>query len=221
MSKKTKKEMKKEAMKCSEINNLGNLTKEQQKHYEHVTEQIQHRRELHESPTYRDIKAKINKAIRQGRVYETTDRLNTFKYISTMRYTTDMVAKYSGCRENCKGSKYSLPTICVNDIYLYVRETEEVIHLINHEWFNTDLCYLEVYKYYYQYGNIEGGIVYMPYLKGLKYAIAYKKNLPPEETKYQLVTASKHSRTLFVQKCIARSGRHYDYDYVRQHLNEL
>ena len=221
MSKKSKKEMKKEAMKCSEINNLANLTEEQMAHYNKIVEEIQKRRDNHNAPTYKDIKSKINKAIRQGRLYETSDRLGAFKYIATMRYTVDMIAKYSGRRDTGKGCKYSAPTICVNDIYLYVRETEECIHLLNHEWFNTDLCYLEVYKYYYQYGNIEGGIVFMPFLKGLKYAIAYKRNLPPEETKYQIVTASKHSRTLFVQKNIAKSGRNYSYEYVREHLAEL
>lgn len=221
MTKKAHKEIKKESMKCSENNNLNNLTEEQLDKYNEICNEIQKRRDRHESPTYKEVKAKINKAMREGRIYETTDRLNVFKYIATMRYTADMVAKYDGCRDKCKGSNNSLPTICVVDMYIYVRETQEVIHLNNHEWFNTDLCYLEVMKYYYQYGNITGGIVFMPFLKGLKYAIAYKKNLPLEETKYQIVSASKHDRTLFVQKCLARSGRNYNYDYVRKHLAEL
>lgn len=213
------KQTKKEAMKCSEINNLSNLTEKELIKYNKIVNEMQKRRDKHDTPTYKEIKSKINKAIRQGRIYETKDRLNTFRYIATMRYTVDMIAKYSARGD--AGKKYSAPTICVNDMYLYVRETEEVIHLDNHEWFNTDLCYLDVMKYYYQYGDIEGGIVFMPFLKGLKYAIAYKKNLPEEQVKYQIVSASKHDRTLFVQKNLAKAGKNYDYDYVRKHLAEL
>lgn len=215
------KQTKKEAMKCSEMNNLSNLGEKKLALYNKVVDEIQHRYEIHNAPTYKEIKAKINKAMRQGRIYETEDRQAVFKYVSVMRYTVDMIAKYSGCRDKCKGSKGSSPTICVNDMYLYIRETEEVIHLNNHEWFNTDLCYLEVTKYYLQYGQIEGGIVFIPFLKGIKYAIAYKKDLPDDQVKYQIVTASKHSRTLFVQKCLAKAGKNYDYNYVRKHLAEL
>jgi hypothetical protein len=61
----------------------------------------------------------------------------------------------------------------------------------------------------------------MPFMKGLKYAIAYKKNLPLEETKYQIVTASKKERCLYVQKKAKSGGRNYSYEYIREHLNEI
>jgi hypothetical protein len=179
----------------------------------------------YEQPTYKEIKAKINKARREGRLYETEDRNAAFKYIATMRYTADMIAKYDGCRGYIEDRENNITTrdirICVTDIYLYIRETEECIHLVNHEWFNTELCKWEVVKYYLQYGDIRGGIVYMPFLKGLKYAEAYKKNYGPEKTKYQIVTASKKERAEYVQKKLRYAGLNLSYNYVRKHLAEL
>ena len=225
MSKKSKKEMKKEAMKTSENNWLKYQTEEEKKYYEMAVEGIQNKYDKYGQPTYKEVKAKINKAIRQGRYYETTDRLNAFKYIANWRYTADMIAKYAGRTGhlvNMDGSEdIRNVRICVNDIYLYVRETDECIHIINHEWFNTELCKWETLKYYCQYGDILGGIVFMPFMKGLKYAIAYKKNLSPEETKYQIVTASKLERCLYVQKKAKAGGRNFSYDYLRKHLNEI
>lgn len=225
MSKNKKQEMKKEAMKISENNWLKYQTKEEKKYYEIATKEVQKKYDKYELSTYKEIKSKINKAKRQGKLYETTDRLNAFKYIATWRYTAAMIAKYSGRTGQLVKMDGTEDTrnvkICVNDIYLYILETGECIHLINHEWFNTELCKWEVLKYYCQYGDLEGGIVFMPFMKGLKYAVAYKKNLPPEETKYQIVTASKMDRCLYVQKKLKASGRDYSYDYIRKHLNEI
>lgn len=225
MSKNKKQEMKKEAMKTSEHNWLNYQSKEEKKYYEIATKEIQKKYDKYEQPTYKEIKAKINKARRQGKLYETEDRLSVFKYIATWRYTADMIAKYAGRTGhlvNMNGTEdIRNVKICVNDIYLYIRETEECIHIINHEWFNTELCKWEVLRYYCQYGDLLGGIVFMPFMKGLKYAIAYKKNLPLEETKYQIVTASKKERCLYVQKKAKAGGRNYSYDYIREHLNEI
>lgn len=225
MSKNKKQEMKKEAMKTSEHNWLKYQSKEEKKYYEIATKEIQKKYDKYEQPTYKEIKAKINKARRQGKLYETEDRLRVFKYIATWRYTADMIAKYSGRTGhlvNMNGAEdIRNVKICVNDIYLYIRETEECIHIINHEWFNTELCKWEVLRYYCQYGDLLGGIVFMPFMKGLKYAIAYKKNLPLEETKYQIVTASKKERCLYVQKKAKSGGRNYSYEYIREHLNEI
>jgi hypothetical protein len=61
----------------------------------------------------------------------------------------------------------------------------------------------------------------MPFLKGLKYAEAYKKNFGPEKTKYQVVTASKKERVEYVQKKLRYAGLNLSYDYVKSHLAEL
>ena len=61
----------------------------------------------------------------------------------------------------------------------------------------------------------------MPFLKGLKYAEAYKKNFSPDKTKYQIVTASKKERTEYVQKKLRSAGLNLSYGYVREHLAEL
>ena len=223
MSKKNTKQT--EAAKTSKTNRLDKLSDKLLDLYNEAVNMLDNRYMYHGQPTYKEIKAKINKARRNGRLYETTDRLGAFKYIATMRYTADMIAKYDGSRGCIEDREGNISTrdikICVNDIYLYIRETEECIHLINHEWFNTELCRYEVVKYYLQYGNITGGIVYMPFLKGLKYAEAYKKNFGPEKTKYQIVTATKKERAEFVQKKLRYAGVNLSYEYVRQHLAEL
>lgn len=221
---KSKKQIK-EAMRTSENNWIPYQNNAEKELYKQAIDELQVKYDKYEQPTYKEIKAKINKARRQGKLYETTDRLGVFKYISVWRYTADMIATYSSRTGQIIDREGNIDTrnirICVNDIYLYIRETEECIHLINHEWFNTELCKWEVIKYYCQYGDLNSGIVYIPFMKGLKYAVAYKKNLPPEETKYQIVTASKRERCLYVQSKIKVSGRHYSYNYIREHLSEL
>ena len=223
MSKKNTKQI--EAAKTSETNRLDKLNTYQRNWYDRAVEEIQKKYDNFEQPTYKDIKSKINKARRQNKIYETKDRQSVFRYIATWRYTADMIATYSGRTGQVMDREGNTDTrnirICVNDIYLYIRETEECIHLINHEWFNTELCKWEVIKYFCQYGDLNSGIVYMPFMKGLKYAVAYKRNLPPEETKYQIVTASKRERCLYVQSKMKVSGRHYSYNYIREHLSEL
>jgi hypothetical protein len=225
MSKTNKKHQVKEAMKTSEKNWISYQTAEEKELYAQAIEEIQKRYEKFEQPSYKEVKAKINKARRQGKLYETEDRLGVFKYIATWRYTADMIANYSGRTGYVTDRNGRIDTrnirICVDDIYLYIRETEECIHIVNHEWFNTELCKWEVIKYFCQYGELKEGIVFMPFMKALKYATAYKKNLSPEETKYQIVTASKRERCLYVQSKLKVSGRHYSYEYIRQHLNEF
>lgn len=209
----------KEAAKTSKNNWLDKQTVEEKALYTEALEVLDSKYAKYEQPTYKEIKAKINKARRQGKLYETTDRLNAFKYIATWRYTADMIANYSGRRGTIKNLNNI--KICVNDIYLYIRETEECIHIINHEWFNTELCKYEVIKYFCQYGELEEGIVFMPFMKALKYAEAYKKNLDPTKIKYQIVTASKKDRAIYVQRKLRSQGIYLDYKYVREHLAEL
>lgn len=217
MSKKNTKQI--EAAKTSETNRLDKLNTYQRNWYDRAIEEIQKKYDNFEQPTYKDIKSKINKARRQNKIYETKDRQSVFRYIATWRYTADMVATYSSSGGNISDIRNL--TICVNDIYLYIRETEEVIHIDNHEWFNTDLCKWEVIKYHLQYGYAHTGIVFIPFMKGLKYANSYKYNHSPEQTKYQIVSASKRERTLYVKERLERGGRKYSYDYVRKHLAEL
>ena len=223
MSKKNTKQT--EAAKTSKTNRLDKLNDKLLDLYNEAVDTLNDKYIRHDQPIYKEIKAKINKARRNGRLYETTDRNGAFKYIATMRYTADMIAKYDGCRGYIEDREGNITTrdirICVTDIYLYIRETEECIHLVNHEWFNTELCKWEVIKYYLQYGNIVGGIVYMPFLKGLKYAEAYKKNFGPDKAKYQIVTASKKERVEYVQKKLRVAGLNLSYDYIRKHLAEL
>jgi hypothetical protein len=223
MSKKNTKQV--EAAKTSKTNQLDKLNDKLLDLYNEAVDTLDDKYMRYGQPSYKEIKAKINKARRNGRLYETTDRNAAFKYIATMRYTADMIAKYDGCRGYIEDREGNITTrdirICVTDIYLYIRETEECIHLVNHEWFNTELCKWEVIKYYLQYGNIVGGIVYMPFLKGLKYAEAYKKNFGPDKAKYQIVTASKKERVEYVQKKLRVAGLNLSYDYIRKHLNEL
>ena len=69
--------------------------------------------------------------------------------------------------------------------------------------------------------ELREGIVFIPFLKGLKYAEAYKKNLSPEKTKYQVVTASKKERAEYVQKKLKYAGLNLSYNYVRKHLAEI
>ena len=209
----------KEALKTSKENWLDRLNEEDLALYNKVTFKIQKKYDKYEQPTYKETKAKINKARRQGKLYETSDRNSAFKYVYDMRYTVDLIAKYDGRRGNTKNSDEL--RICVVDIYLYIRETGECVHLMDHEWFNTDLCYLEVMKFALQYGELKGGIVHIPYMKGLKYAIAYRKNLPIEETKYQLVTATKQKRVDYVYEQLKRGGRRVNLNYLRRHLNEF
>ena len=184
------KKQNKEAAKTSKNNWLDKQTNTEKALYEESIEKLDNKYKKYEQPTYKEIKSKINKARRQGKLYETEDRLGAFKYIATWRYTADMIANYSGRRGYVEDRDGKIDTrnirICVNDIYLYIRETEECIHIVNHEWFNTELCKWEVIKYFCQYGEIVGGIVFMPYMKALKYAEAYKKNLEPDKIKYQI-----------------------------------
>ncbi len=221
MSKKTIKE----SMKASENNWLHKLTKDELSYYYRTCERLQQKYDKYEQPTYKEVKAKINKARRQGRMYETTDRNAAFHYIAVQRYTVDMIARYDGRRQrtinHSNGKKHYEKNICVVDIYLYVRETEEVVHIVDHMWMNDRACLQEVHKYYYQYGELREGIVFIPFLKGIKYDICYLKDIPQEEIKYQLVTGSKHDRTIYVHKLVTKAGMVCDYNYVREHLYEL
>lgn len=221
MSKKTIKE----SMKTSENNWLHKLTEDELAYYYRVCDRLQKKYDKYEQPTYKEVKAKINKARRNGRIYETTDRNAAFHYIAVQRYTVDMIARYDGRRhrviKHSNGKKHFEKNICVVDIYLYVRETEEVVHIVDHMWMNDRMCNQEVHKYYYQYGELREGIVFIPFLKGIKYDICYLKDIPQEEVKYQLVTGSRHERTLYIQHLINKTGVEYTYDYVREHLYEL
>jgi hypothetical protein len=208
-----------EAAKTSKNNWLDKQNNTEKALYKEAIEILDAKYEKYEQPTYKEIKAKINKARRQGKLYETEDRLGAFKYIATWRYTADMIANYSGRRGHV--DNLNNIRICVNDIYLYIRETEECIHIVNHEWFNTELCKWEVIKYFCQYGELQEGIVFMPFMKALKYAEAYKKNLDPSKVKYQIVTASKRDRALFVQNKLKYQGINLSYNYIREHLAEL
>ena len=211
-----------EAAKTSKNNWLEKQTNIEKAYYQDAVNELNKKYEKYEQPTYKEIKAKINKARRQGKLYETEDRQGAFKYIATWRYTVDMIANYDGRRGYLRTEKdLKNIKICVNDIYLYIRETEECIHLVNHEWFNTELCKWEVVKYFCQYGEIVGGIVFMPFMKALKYAEAYKKDLEPDKIKYQIVTASKKDRCLYVQSKLKHKGVHLSYNYIREHLAEL
>lgn len=200
---------------------MTTLTNKEQAIYTMALEKVQEIRDKLNEPTQKETKALINKAIAEGRYYETEDRLAVFKYIATMRYTAHMIGKYDGRGVCDEGTKYEEQNICVIDMYLYIVETNECIHLMSHEWFNTELCKWEVLKYYYKYANKLGKEVYMTHLRGLKYANAYKRNYGPDKTKYQLVTADKNARAAFVQSKLRYSGRKYEFNYVKKHLEEF
>ena len=223
MSKKNTKQVK-ESMKASENNWLNKLTEEELAYYYRICNRLQNKYDKYEVPTYKETKAKINKARRSGTMYETMDRHAVFQYIYAMRYTVDLVATYD-CRKTnhntYKGKIYESKRICLINMYLYIRETEEVIYIPDHMWVNEDICKDEIRKYYLQYGDISGGIVYLPYMKGLKYGESYRKDIPLENTRYQLVAGSKHDRTEFVAKQRKRAGLEYGYNYVRKHLYEF
>ena len=80
---------KNEVTKMSKNNWLENLTEQEKYYYDKACVELQKKYDKFDQPTYKEIKAKINKARRQGKLYETTDRNNAFKYIATWRYTAD------------------------------------------------------------------------------------------------------------------------------------
>lgn len=216
----------KETSKTSRINNLNNLNEEELKQYNNVIRSLNKLEDKYGSKTpYKEIKNKINRANRKGTLIKSNDRNETFKYIHDNKYTVDIVARYSkrgsyklGQGKNNEDKKQYrwYKTICVVDIYVYVRETDEVIFIDGHAWFNTDLV-LEAGKYYFEYGDMKDGMVYISRLKAMKYKSDYKAN--GEEThKYQLSTLCKTRRAQWVYTWQRAVGIEMTMEEIREML---
>lgn len=199
------------------------LTEKEYEEYKYACDKVTSARFKYGEPSQNDMQKIINKAIEENRVYETEDRAELFKYITTMRYTAHMLGHYDGRGVDFEGTSHEEKKICVKNMYFYIVETGEVIYLLNgHCWFNSELSRWDVLKYFHQYGrNRRKQVVYMTHLKGLKYAEAYKKNFGPDKTKYQLVTSNKKTRAGYVHRKLRSGGRNYDYEYVIEHLYEF
>ena len=221
MSKNKKQNNMKETAKVCKINNLNNLNEEELDQYNEIIKGLAKLEDRFGKASYKEVKNIINRANRKGTVYTTTDRNAVFRYIHDMKYTIDIVAKYSkrgGYKqsEEDNSKKTNLKTICIVDIYVVVRETEEVIYIDEHAWLNTDLV-LEAGKYFYEYGDMENGMVFVSRLKAMKYKSDYKAN-GYEVHKYQLSTLPKCKRAAWVQKWQRAVGINMTIDEIRAML---
>ncbi len=200
--------------KVSKINNLENLTAEELKEYNKTIKALNILEDKYGKVSYREIKHLINVANKKGTVYKTEDRNAVFRYLHDLKYTADIVATY-GRRGIVKG-KSTVKAICVVSIYVVVRETQEVIFIDEHAWFNTDLM-LEAARYYHEYGDIEGGMVFISRVKAMKYISDYKKNGKPTN-KYQLSTLCKTRRAAWVQRLQKSVGIKMSIEEIRAML---
>lgn len=221
MSKNKKQNNMKETAKVCKINNLDNLNERDLIQYHKIIKALGRTEDRYGKASYKEVKNMINRANRKGTVYTTTDRNAVFRYIHDMKYTIDIVAKYNkrgGYKqsEENNSKKTNLKTICIVDIYVVVRETKEVIYIDGHAWLNTDLA-LEAGKYFYEYGDMEGGMVFVSRLKAMKYKSDYKAN-GYEVHKYQLSSLSKTKRASWVQRWQKSVGINMTIDEIRAML---
>ena len=228
MSKNKKQNNMRETAKVCKINNLNNLNEEELDQYHKIIKELGRAEDKFGKASYKEVKNIINRANRKGTVYTTTDRNAVFRYIHDMKYTIDIVAKYSkrgGYKqteevnsetEEDNSKRTNLKTICIVDIYVVVRETEEVIYIDGHAWLNTNLV-LEAGKYFYEYGDMENGMVFVSRLKAMKYKSDYKAN-GYEVHKYQLSTLSKSKRAAWVQRWQKAVGINMTIDEIRAML---
>ena len=91
-----------------------------------------------------------------------------------------------------------------------------MIYIDDHAWLNTDLV-LEAGKYFYEYGDMKDGMVFVSRLKAMKYKSDYKAN-GYEVHKYQLSTLSKGKRASWVQKWQRSVGINMTIDEIRAML---
>jgi hypothetical protein len=221
MSKNKKQNNMKETAKVCKINNLDNLNERELTQYNRIIKALGRTEDRYGKASYKEVKNMINRANRKGTVYTTTDRNAVFRYIHDMKYTIDIVAKYNkrgGYKQSVENNskQTSLKTICIVDIYVVVRETKEVIYIDGHAWLNTDLA-LEAGKYFYEYGDMEGGMVFVSRLKAMKYKSDYKAN-GYEVHKYQLSSLSKTKRASWVQRWQKSVGINMTIDEIRAML---
>jgi hypothetical protein len=221
MSKNKKQNNMKETAKVCKINNLDNLNERELIQYNRIIKALGRTEDRYGKASYKEVKNMINRANRKGTVYTTTDRNAVFRYIHDMKYTIDIVAKYNkrgGYKQSVENNskQTSLKTICIVDIYVVVRETKEVIYIDGHAWLNTDLA-LEAGKYFYEYGDMEGGMVFVSRLKAMKYKSDYKAN-GYEVHKYQLSSLSKTKRASWVQRWQKSVGINMTIDEIRAML---
>ena len=151
--------------------------------------------EKYDNPTYEEIKAIVEKHRENGTIYATRTHDEAFTYLHNMKYTVAIIATYSRVSK----SKYDDETsMCVQNIYMVVRETGECI-LVDHAWINEELAQIAVGKYVCMYKDQPGGEVFIPRLKTMKYAKDYRKN-GAYDVRYQLSAECKQNRALWVKK---------------------
>ena len=151
--------------------------------------------EIYDNPTYEEIKAIVEKHRENGTIYATRTHNEAFTYLHNMKYTVAIIATYSRVSK----SKYDNETsMCVQNIYMVVRETGECI-LVDHAWINEELAQVAVGKYVCMYKDQPGGEVFIPRLKTMKYAKDYRKN-GAYDVRYQLSAECKQNRALWVKK---------------------
>ena len=189
--------MSKATDRIKEMRKQNNMKNNNTKHNKlnKALEQEAYLNEKYNNPTYEDIKAIVDKHIENGTIYKTKTHDEAFTYLHNMKYTVDIIATYNRVSK----SKYDDETsICITDIYMIVRETGECI-LVDHAWFNEGLAQVAVNKYVSMYKDQQGGFVYIPRLKTMKYAKDYRKN-GSYNIRYQLSAECKQNRALWVKK---------------------
>ena len=176
-------------------------------------EQEAYLNEKYNNPTYEDIKAIVDKHRENGTIYTARTHDEAFTYLHNMKYTVDIIATYNRVSK----SKYDNETsICIKDIYMIVRETEECI-LVDHAWINEGLAQVAVSKYVSMYKDQPGGVVFIPRLKTMKYAKDYRKN-GSYNIRYQLSAECKQNRALWVKKQQEYVGIHMTIKEIRTML---
>ena len=175
-------------------NNMKNNNTKQNK-LNKLLEKEAYLNEIYDNPTYEEIKAIVEKHRENGTIYATRTHDEAFTYLHNMKYTVSLIATYSKVSK----SKYDNETsMCVQNIYMVVRETGECI-LVDHAWINEELAQIAVGKYVCMYKDQPGGEVFIPRLKTMKYAKDYRKN-GTYDVRYQLSAECKQNRALWVKK---------------------
>ena len=175
-------------------NNMKNNNTKKNKLNE-LLEQEAYLNKKYDNPTYEEIKAIVEKHRENGTIYATRTHNEAFTYLHNMKYTVAIIATYSRVSK----SKYDNETsMCVQNIYMVVRETGECI-LVDHAWINEELAQVAVGKYVCMYKDQPGGEVFIPRLKTMKYAKDYRKN-GAYDVRYQLSAECKQNRALWVKK---------------------
>ena len=208
--------MSKATDRIKEMRKQNNMKKNntKQNKIEQLKEEQMKLNEKYNNPTYEEVKAIIDTHLANGTVYYVHDHDIAFKYLNDMRYTIDIIARYS-CTAH---SKYDadVTTMCIENVYLVVRETGEVI-LTSHAWLDETLAHIPVGIYTAMYRNNKGGEVFINRLKTMKYAKNYKKN-GNYNIRYQLSAENKTKRALYVQKIQKQEGIKMAWQDIRDML---